>query len=286
MKTISLKSYAKINLSLNVFGKIDEEYHKLDSIMLPIELHDSLIVNRLSSSEDNYVTIDDYSMGVINYNLATYTIECLAKEFNFNDKFRVFIHKNIPIRSGLGGGSGNAAFTMKAVNQLLKLNISRDKMLEIAQKLGSDVPFFVDCVPARVQGKGEILTPINVKNNYYVLLIKPMVGCSTKEIFEFADTMELKTTDIDKVVSALEQGDDELLASVICNSLEEPACIKFPIIGEIKKKLKDFGLNIVQMSGSGSTVFALSTNLTLLRKAAKLFNENECFVELTKVRKS
>lgn len=223
MKSISLKSFAKINIALNCYEVFDGEHHKLDMVMLPLELHDSIIAEKLPVIADNYVTIDDYSLGVIKYNIATAAIEALQKKYNFKDTFDVFIHKNIPIRAGLGGGSSNAAFTIKAINNLMKLGMSRDDMFGVAKELGADVAFFVDCVPVRAQGYGEILTPIQVKNNYYVLLVKPKEGCSTKEVFNKRDELEVKTYDIDAVIDALETGDDEKLAANIGNSLEEPA---------------------------------------------------------------
>ena len=286
MKNINLKSYAKINIALNINKKLDDGYHELDSVMLPLELHDSLLIKKLDSSADNYVTIDDYSLGVINYNLATSTIDRMAAEYGFEDKFRVFIHKNIPIRAGLGGGSSNAAYTMKGVNTMLKLNMTREQMISMALELGSDIPYFIDCVPSRVQGKGEIIQPIVIKNNYYCLLIKPPIGCSTKEVYEKSDTIKLGKANIDKVVEALANGDDDLLATSIYNALEEAAILILPEIKELKQKLLDSGLKIVGMSGSGSCLFALSTNFADIKKAAKLFDDEKYFVEITKIKKN
>ena len=285
MKSISLKSFAKINIVLNCYEVFDGEHHKLDMVMLPLELHDSIITEKLPVIADNYVTIDDYSLGVIKYNIATAAIEALQKKYNFKDTFDVFIHKNIPIRAGLGGGSSNAAFTIKAINSLMKLNMSRDEMFDVAKELGADVAFFVDCVPSRAQGYGEILTPIQVKNNYYVLLVKPKEGCSTKEVFNKRDELEVKTYDIEAVIEALETGDDEKLAANIGNSLEEAAFELVPQIKEIKEKMLGLGLKIVLMSGSGSSVFAMSTNLKELKKAAEEFDDRDLFVEITRIKK-
>lgn len=285
MKSISLKSFAKINIALNCYEVFDGEHHKLDMVMLPLELHDSIIAEKLPVIADNYVTIDDYSLGVIKYNIATAAIEALQKKYNFMDTFDVFIHKNIPIRAGLGGGSSNAAFTIKAINNLMKLGMSRDDMFGVAKELGADVAFFVDCIPARAQGYGEILTPIQVKNNYYALLVKPKEGCSTKEVFNKRDELEVKTYNIDAVIDALETGDDEKLAANIGNSLEEPAFELVPQTKEIKEKLLSLGLKIVLMSGSGSCVFAMSTNLKELKKAAAEFDDRDLFVEITRIKK-
>ena len=284
MKNLHIRSFAKINISLNITKKRDDGFHELDSVMLPISLHDSLIVSKLNNANDNFVTVDDFSIGTFSYNLATFSIEKLQSIYHFNDKFRILIHKVIPIQAGLGGGSSNAAFTMKAVNSMLKLGASEQELIDIAKTLGCDIPFFIKCKPARVQGIGEILTPISIKNNYYVLLVKPEAGCSTKEVYGISDTMDLKVCNIENVIQALENGDDELLANNISNALQEPAIKAVPAIQTIIDELHGFGLKMVQVTGSGSAVFALSTDKKLLNKTLKKL-EDRYEVELAKVMK-
>ena len=284
MAVKSVKSYAKINISLRVVSKRSDGYHELDSLMLPIELHDSIIISKLQNSYDNFVTVDDFSNGLIHYNLASTGINALAKKYGFSTKFRVYIHKVIPMQAGLGGGSSNAAFTMKAVCSMLKLNPTDEELMELAAPFGADIPFFIKCEPSRAKGIGEILEPIEIKNNYYCLIVKPSAGCSTKEVFAIADQKEYKPVDIDTVVKALKEGDDDLLAESIGNSLEEAAITLVPESAQIKETLKAAGLKIVLMSGSGSTVFALSTEQSLIKKVAKQL-EDKYVVEVTKVLK-
>ena len=284
MKNLHLKSFAKINISLNITKKRDDGFHEIDSVMLPISMHDSLVISRLKSAPDNYVTVDDFSIGSFTYNLATFSIEKLHSIYHFNDKFRILIHKVIPIQAGLGGGSSNAACTMKAVNSMLKLGATDEELIEISKSLGCDIPFFIKCKPARVQGVGEILNPINVKNNYYVLIVKPEAGCSTKEIYALSDSMELKTCNLDNIVKALEEGDDELLEANMYNALQEPAIKVVPQIQTIIDELKENSLRIVQVTGSGSAVFALSTDKALLVRILKKL-ENKYQIEIAKVLK-
>ncbi len=284
MKNLHIRSFAKINISLNITKKRDDGFHELDSVMLPISLHDSLVISRLSNATDNFVTVDDFSIGTFNYNLATFSIEKLQSVYHFKDKFRILIHKVIPIQAGLGGGSSNAAFTMKAVNSILKLGATDQELIDLGKSLGCDIPFFIKCKPARVQGVGEILTPIEVKNNYHVLLVKPEAGCSTKEVYGISDTLDLKTCNIDNVIKALADGDDELLANNISNALQEPAIQLVPSIQNIIDELHSFGLNIVQVTGSGSAVFALSTDKKALNRVLKKL-EDRYEVELCKVLK-
>ena len=282
MKNLHIRSFAKINISLNITKKRKDGFHELDSVMLPISLHDSLVISKLNLATDNYVTVDDFSIGTFSYNLATFSIEKLQSVYHFDDKFRILIHKVIPIQAGLGGGSSNAAFTMKAVNQILKLGASDEELIELGKTLGCDIPFFIKCKPARVQGVGEVLTPITVKNNYYVLLVKPELGCSTKEVYALSDEMNLKTGNIENVIKALEEGDDDLLAENISNALQEPAIKLVPSIEAIIDELKNNGLKMVQVTGSGSAVFALSTNKNQLKKVFKKL-EDRYQVELARV---
>lgn len=279
---ISVKSYAKINLALNVVGKTDDNYHLLDSVVLPVELHDTIILENLRNGVETYVTVDDFSQGSIEYNIASFAIDRLASMYKFNNKFRVYIHKVIPMQAGLGGGSSNAAFTMKAVIKQLKLDVPDETLLDIAKTLGADVPFFIKCKPARMRGIGEILDPITVKNNYHVLIVKPHEGLSTKTVFNKADELDLKVGNIEDVIKALEIGDDDLLASSIVNSLEDAAVSLIPEIKRIKEILLSFGLKIVGMTGSGSSVVALSQDKKLLKKVEKEL-ENTYQVELTRV---
>ena len=284
MKKVVVQSYAKINVCLDITGRREDGYHLLDMVMLPISLHDSLIVSKLNKSTDNFVTVDDFSNGSFSYNLATFAIDKLESVYHFNQKFRILIHKVIPIQAGLGGGSSNAAFAMKSVNTLLKLGATDEELMEYSKSLGCDIPFFIKCVPARCQGIGEIVTPIKVKNNYYVLIVKPEAGCSTREVYATADTLDLPICNVDNVVKALEEGDDELLAANVSNALQAPAISLVPAIQTIIDELRSEGLNIVQVTGSGSAVFALSTDKKELLKVLKKY-ESKYEVEFARVLK-
>lgn len=282
MKNLVVRSYAKINIGLNVNEIRPDGFHNLDMVMVPIELHDSLLISELKTADNNFVTIDDFSNGNVHYNLASTALNLLDNQCKLDNKFRVFIHKVIPMQAGLGGGSSNAAFVLKGVNKYLKLNMSNEDLVEMAKKLGSDVPFFIECKPCRCRGTGDIFDPISIKNNYYVLIVKPDTGCCTKDVFDLSNTMTLPTCNIDSVVQALETGDDELLANSISNSLEAPATRLVPEIGVIKNKLIDAGFSIVSMSGSGSAVFALSTNASLVKSVARKL-EDDYLVEVTRI---
>lgn len=284
MKSLLLKSYAKINICLNVVGKKPDGYHELDMIMLPLKLHDSILFTELPNAKDHFVTIDDFSLGLFQYNIATTSLQKMEARYGFTNKFRITIHKVIPMQSGLGGGSSNAGCVINAVNSYLKLNLPYEELVALSTGLGADIPFFLTNKPARCTGIGEKVEFINVKNDYYVLLVKPEAGCSTQGVYQVSDKMELPMGDVEKVKEALEKGDDDLLAQSIFNALEQPAISLVPEIQIIKDKLKLAGLKIVQMTGSGSCVFALSTDKHLIHSVARQL-ENQYLVEVTKVLK-
>lgn len=285
-RNLIMRSYAKINICLDVKGKRDDGYHLLDMVMLPLQMHDTLIINELKKATDNFVTVDDYSNGCIEYNLATFAIEKFAAAYHFDNKFRISIHKVLPMQAGLGGGSSNAAAALLGVNKYLKLGCTDEQLIDIARGLGADVPFFIKNVPMHCTGIGDVMEPVTVKNNYYVLIVKPSAGCGTKAIYEISDQMTLKTGDVDAVIKALALGDDDALEKCMFNSLQEPALKKVPEIQDIIDMLKNNGLKLVQMSGSGSAVFALSTDKKLIYSIAKKLDSlDKYFVEVTKVLK-
>ena len=283
MKKIVVRSYAKINVCLDITGKRADGYHLLDMVMLPLELHDSLLIEETPRAIDNYITLDEFSMGDSQYNTVSLVVDYLNKVHPLNTKFKIDMHKVIPMKAGLGGGSSNAAFVLKAINDYKKLNLTEAEMHKIAVKIGADVAFFVKNKPARCTGIGDKVEPINIKNDYFVLLVKPELGCSTKEVYNLCDKEQnWPHGNVDTVVKALEEGDDDLLASSIFNVLEASSIKLVPEIQTIKDELKGLGFKIVMMTGSGSAVFALSTDKKLIKLGAKKL-ENKYNVIVTKV---
>lgn len=286
MKRLVEKSYAKINIALNVVGKREDGFHDLDMVMLPLKLHDSLLFTELHKKKDNFVIVDDFTFYIGQNNIAHKAIDSLEERYDLKGKkFKIIIHKNIPMQAGMGGGSSNAVATLRGIDRFLKLGISEKDMYEMAKPLGSDVPFFVYSKPARCQGKGDIITPITIKNNYYVVIVKPEDGCSSKQAYaEFDKDPQYNTCDVEKVIIALEEGDDDLLAESINNGLQSASIRMVPEIQTIIDSLKNDGLKIVMMTGSGSAVFGMSTNYKLIKNIARKY-EDKYLVEVTEVLK-
>ena len=262
------KAYAKINLSLNCLNKRDDGYHNLESIVVPISLHDAVEVSiNKYEKEDDYITCDQTLITISKYNSVRKMLNAARQEFGFKERFNIHIHKNIFLQAGLGGSSADAGAVLRAIIRLLKLKPTREQIINIAIKVGSDVPWSFFSKPALLLNKGEVLEEIKHKSKLYCLIVKPVDGCSTPEVFKVSDTFEsLKMCDINAVKEAYINDDLNLLDQIMSNSLQEPAISLNPNIQEIINTFKKNGLKCVMMSGSGSSVFALSKNKNDFKK--------------------
>ena len=277
-----IKAYAKINVYLDVLKRRKDGYHDLDMVMLPLELHDSIDFEHVPFLSDCYVTCDHVDLQETKYNSINLTLKEMKKTYDIDKNFSVLVHKEIPISAGLGGGSSNAAATIRALNEICKLKLPLEDQLPIGKKIGADVPFCILNKPARVRGIGEHIKPIKLAHQYHVLIVKPDDGLSTQKVFDLADTMELDHGKGDMVEEAFIEGDDEKLAHYVFNSLEKPSIGQIPEIQKIKDMLRGDGFDIVLMSGSGSSVFALTTDFKKAHKYFKKYDKEGFNVILTK----
>lgn len=275
---ISLQSPAKINASLRVVSKRDDGYHELEMINLPLELHDVVVVQKDRYAEDTFVTCDDIEIGNLRYNLCHKAVDAMREEFGFKDQFLIRIHKNIPFAAGLGGGSSNAAATIKAVSKLVGINPKDERVLKVAAKVGADVPFFMDPGPRFVTGFGDKSEPISLKDKWTCLIVRPRIGLSTKAVFDEWDKRKLESSvDIKPVMEALMRGDLLSAGALSGNDLEKVSTILVPEITKVLARLNADGFEFVRMTGSGSSVFALTKNDELARLSAVKY-ENEGYI--------
>ena len=277
-----VKSYAKINLSLQIKGNREDGYHLLDMINLPLELHDVLEIDCNPMYKETYIVCDDVRLMGLRSNICKKAVDLLREKYHFKDHFLIHIHKEIPFAAGLGGGSSNAAALLLALNKHLKLKISEEELDEIALKLGSDVPFFLRNRPARITGIGETIRYISSPCSYHCLLIKPQQGLSTKDVYDICDKFERRAIDNDKVELGLKNEDMELIAKNRGNDLYFPANSLCPEVGEILASLNKDGFPIFGMSGSGSTVFALTRDGKHLHDIVSKYEKRGYTVILTK----
>ena len=257
-----IKANAKINLALNVLNKRDDGYHNLDMVVLPIALKDVVATNRIfSKKKEPRILINDKPV-IFPNDICMKVVKLMMEKYHINKKYEFSIYKEIPLEAGLGGGSADAAAIFHFYNKKFKLNISMEEAIKLLSPIGSDIPFFLYNKPARVQEKGERITPIQVLNDYYVLIVKPQAGLSTKDVYNELDKSAYPSYNIEQTIDALACGDDVRLANSIGNALETPAIKKCPKIQEIKNYLLKNGFSLTSMTGSGTAVFALSTDRT------------------------
>ncbi len=279
IKVVEEKAYAKINLTLDIKGKRDDGYHELESIMVPIKLHDILYFELLESDEI-YIDMPDCDID-LKKNIIYKTCVLMKNKYSINQGIKIKVDKNIPIEAGLAGGSADCAATIRAINRLFELNISQDSMIEIANTLGSDTAFCVFGKPSIVTGRGEYLEEIecNFDHDFYVL--KPDFGMSTAEIFKNHKLTE-STNAIFKVKEALISNNKELLVSNWFNNLEETVYSISDEMKIVRKALKKIS-NQSLMSGSGSSIIVFCDNEENMKDFAKEYN---CALYHTKIKKS
>lgn len=281
---LMVKAYAKVNVALNVNEKLENGYHDIDTVILPLELHDRIEFEVLPNGFDTMITSDDISLPTDESNLIYKAFKILKDQYKFNASFRIHAHKCIPISAGLAGGSADAAATLNTLIKMLKIKISKEELIELAKKVGSDVPYCLFNKPSRCKGIGENLEHIKVKNKYYVLLIKPKQGMSTAEAYKNYDALENKEySNIDLLLEGLAKGKDDIVAQEMKNGLEKPTIQAVKEIEFIKNKLIEDGFAMSMMSGSGSTVFAMSTSLKQIQKEAAKFDSKKYYVKITNV---
>lgn len=261
MNSIELKSRAKINLSIDVLGKREDGYHLVEMIMQTIDLFD--IVKILSLDEDRIIIKSDSKEIPVNYNNIVYKAASLIKkEFNIGKGVKIYIEKNIPIAAGMAGGSSNAAAVLVGLNKLWNLNLSRDKLKELGLKLGADVPFCIEGGASLAQNIGEKLKSIDsLSEDTFILVCKPDLFVSTKEIYESIDSKVIERRPNNKLLTQLlKENNIELLSKNMYNVLESVTKKKYPIINEIEEIMINNKALGAMMSGSGPTVFGLYNN--------------------------
>jgi 4-diphosphocytidyl-2-C-methyl-D-erythritol kinase len=281
---IMVKAYAKINLGLKILGKdIEDGYHILNMVELPLELHDRIEIYELPEGYDEIITCDDRNIPTDETNLVAKTMKVLRENFDIKKKYRIHIHKIIPVGAGLGGGSADAAIVLHAFNKALKLNLSTEKLNEIGSKIGSDVPFCLLNKACHISGKGETLEQIKVKKGFDVIIAKPKKGLSTKEVYEkYDDMVDTGKGDVDLLIKGLEENNEALIKENLVNDLEKPAISLNPDIQVAKDIMKEQGLELVQMTGSGSCVFGLYRGSKKLEEVEKALNKSGFKTFITK----
>ena len=249
----------KINLGLNIIRKREDEFHDLETIFFPIAFTDILEiitsehtgVLHLGGVGHLYVTglpveKDENNLCVKAYNL-------LKKDFPHLPLIKIHLHKVIPTGAGLGGGSGDAAFMLKLLNEKYKLKLSDSQLINYASQLGSDCPFFLINKPCYATGRGEKLEAINIDlKNYKILIINPAIHIDTKWAFSRIVPRQRKISVKEIIAQPIETWKEQLQ-----NDFETPVFKSYPEIKKIKEDMYSLGSEYASLSGSGSTVFGI-----------------------------
>lgn len=268
---MEIRAYAKINLLLSVGAKREDGYHELESVMQSISLFDQMSFARTQSGTIQlqcsrpYIPCDARNLAVraASVFFAHTGISC--------DGLQIDLQKNIPVGAGLGGGSSDAAATLRALNQLYDTHLTAMELESIASGIGADVAFCVRGGARLARGIGERLSPAPALPNIPVLLVKPAFPVSTPKAYAAFDAYEpQQAPDTAAMLNALKSGSVQKICSLLGNSLEAPVCAMHPQILEIKSALMDNGAQGALMSGAGSTVFALFRSFSAARQAARL----------------
>jgi 4-diphosphocytidyl-2-C-methyl-D-erythritol kinase len=224
-------------------------------------------------------------------NLCWRSAKLLQDAFNIEAGLDIEIIKRIPVGAGLGGGSGNAAAILLALNKLWNLNLSRKNLAELAKRVGSDVPFFIYDVPFAVGcGRGDRIKPVRALKNvrFWQVLVVPKLKVSTPAIYKEYDKDSGLTApkyDVKMLTSALRKKDLSFDNEFLFNSLEPVTAKLYPVVGRIKEGLKNLGAKLILMSGSGPAVFGIVASrkeaLSLAGKVQKKNRSWQAFVVKT-----
>lgn len=253
IKNTSLLSFpnCKINLGLHVINKRTDGYHNLETIFFPIGKQDALEI--ITADHLSFKTSGLAIGGKAEDNLCVKAYQLLKEHFPKLPAVSIHLHKTIPMGAGLGGGSADGAFMLTLLNNKYKLELTEQQLITFALLLGSDCPFFIQNKPCFAEGRGEMLTPININlEAYSICIVNPGIHISTKEAFEKLVPKQPQKKIREIIQQPVNTWKDELV-----NDFEQPVFELFPSISEIKSKLYAAGAVYASMTGSGSTVFAL-----------------------------
>lgn len=281
---VTVKGYAKINLGLDVIGKLENGYHLLRSVMQQIDLYDTIELSRLSEAvviknalpaavADNgmriTLTSDSDAVPLDQSNLAYKAAKLLMEHDGIGEGVHIHIIKRIPVAAGLAGGSTDAAAVFMGMNELFGLGHSKDELQELGVKLGADVPFCIMGGTALAEGIGEKLTPIQTMPEMYIVIAKPSIGVSTKYVYENLRLEQVTHPDTEKILVAMQRKDLAEMTGLLGNVLETVTIEKYPLIRELKDVMLETGAVGSLMSGSGPTVFGIFDTMEKAAEAEK-----------------
>lgn len=258
----TLPSYAKVNLSLRVFGRRGDGFHELCTVFQTVSLHDDLTftqqVNGLSIANVT-LTCSDRTIPTDGRNLIIKAADALRDRFQINEEAEIHLEKRIPSPGGLGGGSSNAATALIGLAKLWNIPIGCDELTEIAECLGSDVPFFLHGGTALGTGRGERIDPLDDFPAKFLAIVTPDLDIPTRPVFEALNAPNLTLPAPESILNVcrFDVNSVDFLRSAMKNDLESVVFEAFPEVERVKHTLLELGAVHAGMSGSGASVFAI-----------------------------
>lgn len=244
-------SYAKINLGLHVLRRLQNGYHEIETGFVFIEWADEIIMKEASRTQ---ISFGDSVLSSEDNTLVHKAIDVLKRAGYAIPELDITIEKKIPIGAGLGGGSSNAALTLRMINKLAQLGISDEELMKLGATLGADVPIFIKGEPCFATGIGTDLQEAAIQPDAWIVTVFPNEHSSTKEAYEHCEPNDERDYHL---LAELKGGELEEWRYFLENDLEKTVIPYHPIIGDFKDQMYDFGASYAAMSGSGSSVFGL-----------------------------
>lgn len=258
------KAYAKLTFHLQVVGREGKKL-QFQNLTVPIDLFDMVYV---AKSPEMTIKTDKSYLPNDRRNTVYQAVTLMKNKYHIKDNFEITIRKNIPAQSGLGGGSADAAAVIQILNQMYALKMSDKEKIAIARQIDEDTPFCLFNRPSLVEGIGDILTPLRYHAEpLYYLLVKPPKGVSTKRFMRKYHSFQRNNEHLFKMAEAFENGQYKMMTSYLHNDFMDLVREKNKYIQKIEKDFEKLGLNAYTMSGSGSSVFAVSKSLEEVQRA-------------------
>lgn len=270
LSEVTVKCYAKINLTLDILDKRPDGYHNLRSVMQSISLADILLIRRTDGNEIE-VTSDSADIPSGRDNTVYKAAELFRSAVGVKDGIFIAIEKHIPHQAGMGGGSSDTAGALLGLNLIFGSPLSKDDLIMIAAKIGSDVPYFIIGGTAMVSGKGEIVERLPDVPRLDLAVVKPEIGVPTAWAYQrLAEMDRLKSSEATEViVEAIYNRDRKSVIESLSNDFDDIVAAEFPVIAEIRERLTTLGAEKSMLSGSGAAVFGIFEEKEDAKEACK-----------------
>jgi len=258
---VKIKAPAKINLTLDILGKLPNDYHELTTVYQAVDLYDELDLAE-NGAGDIKITSNSKQIPLDKNNIVYKAVELIRQRHSIKKGVDIHIEKNIPVAAGLAGGSTDGAATLKALNEMWELRLTDEMLREYAAELGMDVPFLMSGGTALGMRRGEKVRSLKNNLSLQIIIVTPEIAISTKEAYGSLDLAQVgqESEKTKRMIATLTDGNLTDVIDNLHNDFEKSIIPQHPVIGEIKGKMLELGAEGSLMSGSGPSVFGVWGN--------------------------